>query len=112
MSVEDSMYAARSFVQRYGDLFGFMNDAVAVLQLDGVVIVANDAMATLTGCSIEELQGMNVACFLSIDDFRKAVDRQEQQVRRVGAPQLLLDARVDEPVVIDGRVPGHASDEA
>ena len=80
ISVEDSMYAARSFVQRYGDLFGFMNDAVAVLQLDGVVIVANDAMATLTGCSIEELQGMNVACFLSIDDFRKAVDRQEQQI--------------------------------
>lgn len=81
ISVQDSMYAVRSFVQRYGDLFGFMNDAVAVLQLDGVIIVANDAMATLTGCSIEELQGMNIACLLSIDDFRKVVDRQEQQIK-------------------------------
>ena len=43
---------------------------------------------------------------------RLEVDRQEHQIGRVGAPQPGLDARVYEPVIIDGRMPGHASDEA
>jgi len=81
MALPDSINAAHSLAQRYRDLFDCMNDAVAVLQLDGTIVAANDAMATLTGRSTEDMQGMNIASFLSIEDFRKVVDRQDQQIK-------------------------------
>ena len=81
MALPESIRAVHSLAQRYRDLFDCMNDAVAVLQLDGTIVAANDAMATLTGRSPEEMLGMNVASFLSVEDFRKVVDRQEQQIK-------------------------------
>jgi len=51
MALPDSVHAAHSFAQRYRDLFDCINDAVAVLQLDGTIVAANDGMATLTGRS-------------------------------------------------------------
>ena len=81
MALSDSIHAAHSLAQRYRDLLDCMNDAVAVLQLDGTIVAANDAMATLTGRSPDEMQGMNIASLLSIEDFRKVVDRQDQQIK-------------------------------
>jgi len=81
MALPDSVHAAHSFAQRYRDLFDCINDAVAVLQLDGTIVAANDGMATLTGRSPEEMQGMSIASFLSIEDFRRFVDRQDQQIK-------------------------------
>jgi len=81
MALPDSVHAAHSFAQRYRDLFDCFNDAVAVLQLDGTIVAANDGMATLTGRSPEEMQGMSIASFLSIEDFRRFVDRQDQQIK-------------------------------
>jgi two-component system sensor histidine kinase DegS len=81
MPLPDSIQAAHSLAEHYRDLFDCMNDGVAVLQLDGTIIAANDGMATLTGRSPEEMQGMNIASFLSTEDFRKVVDRQDQQLK-------------------------------
>ncbi|MDM8000253.1 MAG: PAS domain S-box protein [Dehalococcoidia bacterium] len=81
MTVPDSNHAAHSFAQRYCDFFDCMNDAVAVLQLDGTIVAANAGMATLTGRSLGEMRGMNIASFLSTEDFRRFVDRQNQQIK-------------------------------
>ena len=70
-----------SFVARYGDLFDFLNDGVAVCGLNGDIVAANEAMGTLTGYSVHELQGMNVSRLVSPDGFREIMERQQQQLR-------------------------------
>ena len=77
----DSVDGVHAFAQRYGELFDSMNDAVAVLRLDGMIVAANYAMATLTGRRLEELQGTSIANLLSIEDFRRFVHRQDQQIK-------------------------------
>jgi len=75
------MQVVPSFAERYRDLFGILNDAMVVWQLDGNIVATNDAMATLTGYTVDELHGMNIARFLPAEDFEQVMERQQQQIR-------------------------------
>ncbi len=81
MSRKSSPASIHSFVARYGDLFDFLNDAVAVCGLNGDIVAANQAMGSLTGYGIQELHGMNVSRLVCADGFREIMERQGQQVR-------------------------------
>ena len=75
------MQVVPSFAERYRDLFGILNDAMVVWQLDGNIVATNDAMATLTGYTVDELHGMNIAHLLPAEDFEQVMERQQQQIR-------------------------------
>jgi PAS domain S-box-containing protein len=81
MSRKSSPASIHAFVARYGDLFDFLNDAVAVCGLNGDIVAANQAMGTLTGYGVQELHGMNVSRLVCADGFREIMERQGQQVR-------------------------------
>ncbi len=81
MSRKSSPASIHTFVARYGDLFDFLNDAVAVCGLNGDIVAANQAMGSLTGYGIQELHGMNVSRLVCADGFREIMERQGQQVR-------------------------------
>lgn len=70
-----------SFVARYGDVFEFLNDGVAIWRLDGEIVAANEAMGSLTGYSVDELSNMNVARLVNPDGFTEIMERQRQQIR-------------------------------
>jgi PAS domain S-box-containing protein len=81
MSVRGPLASIHSFVARYGDLFDFLNDAVAVCRLNGDIVAANEAMGALTGYGVQELHGMNVSRLVCADGLREIMERQGQQVR-------------------------------
>ena len=58
--------------ERYRALFRTAHDAIWVHDMDGNIVSANTAAATLTGYSAEELCRMNVKSFLSEDSLRLA----------------------------------------
>ncbi|MDH4209164.1 MAG: PAS domain S-box protein, partial [Anaerolineae bacterium] len=81
MSVRGPLASIDPFVARYGNLFEFLNDGVAVCGLNGDIVAANEAMGMLMGYSVHELQGMNVSRLVSSDGFREIMERQQQQLR-------------------------------
>jgi PAS domain S-box-containing protein len=58
--------------KNYRDLFESAEDAIWVQNLDGEIIMANEACVKLTGYSLEELVGMNVREVLSGEALQRA----------------------------------------
>lgn len=58
--------------KNYRDLFESAEDAIWVQNLDGEIIMANEACVKLTGYSLEELVGMNVKEFLSGEALQRS----------------------------------------
>src|SRR4030042_1631285 len=106
MSRKSSPASIHPFVARYGDLFDFLNDAVAVCGLNGDIIAANEAMGALTGYGIQELHGMNVSRLVCADGLREIMERQGQQVRGEAVSQRyeLVWDRKDGTKVLGGAV--------
>jgi PAS domain S-box-containing protein len=72
--------------KNYRDLFESAEDAIWVQNLDGEIIMANEACVKLTGYSREELVGMNVEGFLSGEALQRT-----REVRR----KLLIGGMVN-----------------
>jgi len=75
------METLRFFTRRFQDLFEILSDGVAVWQLDGTVVAANDAMAAITGYSVDELCGASIARFLAPDDLEAVMQSQRHQIQ-------------------------------
>ncbi len=67
--------------KNYRDLFESAEDAIWVQNLDGEIIMANEACVKLTGYSREELIGMNVKQFLSGEALQQAREIQRRLLR-------------------------------
>jgi PAS domain S-box-containing protein len=72
--------------KNYRDLFESAEDAIWVQDLDGGIVMANEACVKLTGYSREELTGMNVEEFLSGEALQRT-----KEVRR----RLLIGGMVN-----------------
>ncbi|OGO03851.1 MAG: hypothetical protein A2Y91_00240 [Chloroflexi bacterium RBG_13_54_8] len=75
------MDTLQSFVDRFRDLFEILSDGVVVWQLDGRIVAGNDAMATILGCTVDELPGMDLGGFLSPEDVGRVMEGQQQQIK-------------------------------
>jgi PAS domain S-box-containing protein len=74
--------------KNYRDLFENAEEAIWVQNMDGEIVMANEASVKLTGYSRQELMSMNVKDFLSGEALRRA-----REVRR----RLLQGDALDEP---------------
>jgi len=77
--------ALRASESRYRALFNSANDGILVRDLKGNIIMANNAMAQITGYSIDELMKMNISRFLTTESFETAM--QSQTTRLGGKPE-------------------------
>lgn len=77
---ERSEEALRRSENRYRALFDSANDGMLVRDLAGNIIIANSAMAELTGYTIDELTEMNISQFLSATSFKTTIERQTKQL--------------------------------
>lgn len=68
--------ALRASENRYRALFDSANDGMLVRDLEGNIMMANNAMSQLTGFTIDELKNMNISRFLSAESFNKAMNSQ------------------------------------
>ncbi|NQT72113.1 MAG: PAS domain S-box protein [Chloroflexi bacterium] len=62
--------------ERYRSLFENASDGIIVCDLDGDIIMINQAMANLIGDKIHKVKGMNIAQFPSLVSFQSPVARQ------------------------------------
>lgn len=76
---EQAKEALRRSENRYRALFGNASDAILVLDLNGVIVMANDAMSELSGYSPDELPGMNVSDILTPRSFKTAAAQQTKR---------------------------------
>ncbi len=104
--------------QNYRYLFNNASDAMWVHDMDGYILVANQACENLTGYSVSELDGMNVARFLTTEfrDTAREVKRkliggepleqpyEQRLVRKDGAMGIVKMAT--SLVVINGQTVG------
>jgi len=72
--------ALRESENRYRILFDSANDGMLVHDLEGNIIMANGAMAELTGYTVGELAKMSISQFLSASSFETTMERQRRQV--------------------------------
>ena len=72
--------ALRVSENRYRNLFDSANDGMLVHDLKGNIIMANSAMAQLTGYTIDELMKMNISQFLLQASFETSIERQKRQL--------------------------------
>ncbi|MFC2059615.1 PAS domain S-box protein [Chloroflexota bacterium] len=72
--------ALRVSENRYRNLFDSANDGMLVHDLEGNIIMANSAMAQLTGYTIDELMKMNISQFLLQASFETSIERQKRQL--------------------------------
>ncbi|MFC1924425.1 PAS domain S-box protein [Chloroflexota bacterium] len=77
--------ALRASESRYRALFNSANDSILVRDLKGNIIMANNAMAQLTGYSIDDLVKMNISRFLTPASFEAAME--SQRMRLEGKPE-------------------------
>jgi len=70
-----------SFIDRYRDLFEFLNDGVIVHRMDGEIVYANEAMSSMTGYNVGDLAHRNIASLLSDEDLNQVVERHQQQIK-------------------------------
>jgi len=68
--------ALKESENRYRTLFDSANDGMLVRDLEGNIIMANSAMAELTGYMVDELTKMNISQFLSASSFKTIMERQ------------------------------------
>ncbi|MFC2013908.1 PAS domain S-box protein [Chloroflexota bacterium] len=66
---------------RYRALFDNASDAILVRDLEGTIIMANAAMAVLSGYPITELYGMNISEILTANSYRTAMTQQRINIR-------------------------------
>jgi len=72
--------ALRVSENRYRNLFDSANDGMLVYDMEGNIIMANSAMAQLTGYTIDELMKMNISQFLLQASFETSIERQKRQL--------------------------------
>jgi two-component system sensor histidine kinase DegS len=72
--------ALRESENRYRTLFDSASDGMIVRDLKGNIIMANNAMAELTGYTIDELTRMNIAQFLSPSSLKTAMEKQRRRI--------------------------------
>jgi len=63
--------------ERYRALFDNTKDGIYTRDLEGNVIMANPAMATITGYAVNELEKMNVSQFLTPSSIETVMERQK-----------------------------------
>jgi len=66
--------------KRYRALFDSASDGMIVRDLDGKIIMANSAMAKLTGYKTDELTKMNISQFLSASSLETVKERQNRNI--------------------------------
>jgi len=66
---------------RYRALFDGANDGMMVCDLDGYIIMANKAMAELTGYTTHELAQMNISRFLSTPSLETIMEKQRRHIK-------------------------------
>ncbi len=66
---------------RYHDIFSNASDAIVIRDLTGNIVEVNQAMASLTGYTVDELAKMNVADILTKESFKIALEKQRQQLK-------------------------------
>jgi two-component system, NarL family, sensor histidine kinase DegS len=72
--------ALRASENRYRALFDSASDGMVVRDLEGNIIMANNAMGKLTGFTIDELESMNISSFLSPESFKKTMSSQKMRL--------------------------------
>ncbi|MFC2008266.1 PAS domain S-box protein, partial [Chloroflexota bacterium] len=77
---ERAEVALRESENRYRVLFDGANDGMIVSDLEGNIIMANNAMAELTGCTSDELATMNLSQFLSTSSFETMMEKQRRRI--------------------------------
>jgi two-component system sensor histidine kinase DegS len=89
MKLEEERKQAEGALQRsenrYRALFDNASEAILVRNLFGNIMMANNAMAELTGYTVQELIGMNISQFLTADSFKIAL--KEQISQKKSSPQ-------------------------
>lgn len=80
---------------RYRALFDNASEAILVRNLYGNIMMANSAMAELTGYAVPELIGMNISQFLTADSFKIALKEQMGQKRSLSQRYELQMVRKD-----------------
>jgi len=81
--------ALRRSENRYRALFDSANDGMIVRDLDGNILMANSAMAELTGYTVDELTNMNISRFLSATNLNTTMRRQRRQLE--SKPQVTTE---------------------
>ena len=74
---EESLRASEN---RYRALFDSANDGMLVRDLEGNIIMANKAMAHLTGYTMDELIKINISQFLSPESLEIAMESQRERL--------------------------------
>ncbi|HHN78421.1 MAG TPA: PAS domain-containing protein, partial [Phycisphaerales bacterium] len=89
------------------------SEAVVVTDTDGVIIYANEAMATLSGYEIDELIGRTPSVFQSGKTPREVYDEMWRTIKagRTWRGRLLNKRKPSLPLRIAGGKPGQGSDE-
>jgi len=72
--------ALRESEHRYRALFDGASDGMIVRDLDGNIIMANSAMAKLTGYATDELTEMNISQFLSASSLQTVKEKQNRNI--------------------------------
>ncbi|MFC2002451.1 PAS domain S-box protein [Chloroflexota bacterium] len=72
--------ALRESENRYRVLFDGANDGMLVMDLGGNIIMANSAMAELTGYTTDELAKVNISQFLSASSFETIMEKQRRHI--------------------------------
>ncbi|GEM_PF-1326993 len=69
--------ALRQSEARYRALFDNTSDSIVVRDLEGNIIMANNAMADLTGYAIDALMKMNISHLFSSSSFENIMEKQD-----------------------------------
>lgn len=88
--------ASKALIERekqYRSLFENASDGILIRHLDGNIVMANKAMANLTGYTVEELAKMNISKFLTPQSFEIAMKRQKHltENRKTAGQRYELD---------------------
>jgi len=73
----DSFNLPEVSARRYQDLFNNASDAIFIRDLKGKITEVNEAAATLTGYTHNELKGMNVSEYLAVESFKLVMKKQK-----------------------------------
>ncbi len=73
----DSINLSKVLARRYQDLFNNASDAFFIRDLKGNIIEVNEAATTLTGYTHNELTGMTVSEFLTVESFKAVMEKQK-----------------------------------
>jgi len=80
--------ALRESENRYRALFDGASDGMLVRDLDGNIIMANNAMAEISGYTTSKLTKMNISQFLLPTSFETAMQKQRKQIEDKSEAQI------------------------